>query len=125
MGLWTAAFQALGSALSSRSADSASRRQRKEDRAARQAELEANMAEARAAALWDRGNFLQDRRYKEETLAPYGQFAHDQSLPEPTYTDTTPTPMAPRADFVPAPPAPPPKKPSRHGKKSGLMGGGL
>lgn len=87
MGLWSAAFQALGSTLSSRSAG-------RQSAAQRQRELE--MAADRNQAMWERGNDLEDRRYRQESFANYRQFNTDPGLMgnHPEFSSTTPTPIA-------------------------------
>jgi len=93
MSWWAAAFQALGSALSSSSSSRQSRRQQQQANEQRMRELGMQYGTMRDLAAWERGNQLEDRRYREEAMGNYGQFSTLQGVERVPYSSTTPTPI--------------------------------
>lgn len=89
MSWWSVAFQALGSAIGGSSA----RKESKKDRKAAQREAELAAANRRRELEAARRYDLEDRRYKEEAIGGYRQFA-PAGIPEgPEYSSTEPTPI--------------------------------
>lgn len=72
-------------------------------------------AAQRAAAMWERGNALEDRRYRQEAMGSYAQFNRTPGIVSPEYSSTTPTNLE-------LPAWPEPAKPTKPRKKS-LLGG--
>jgi|GEM_PF-5699347 len=107
MSWWEIAAQAIGSALSSRSASKDKDRRTKEKRrsAERMERMQAanRRAELEGARRWD----LEDRRYREEAIGGFRSRSRGQYF-SPEYTDTNPsrieTPVLP--EDKPATPAP-------------------
>ena len=89
MSWWAAAFQALGSAISSRS----SKKEKGKDAEALRRMQEMEMAQQRNLAMWQRGNELEDRRYRQESFGNYAQFNKTPGLMSPELSSTTPTPI--------------------------------
>lgn len=116
MSWWAVAFQALGSALTSRSSNNASRRQQEQSSEQQRQGLLFGANMDRNLAMWGRGNELEDIRRREEAMGSYRQFNRTAGIVSPEYTSTTPTNLA-VPEFTPAPVA----KPTRRGKS--LLGG--
>lgn len=114
MSWWAIAAQALGGALSSRSSRKDNDRQTKEERdfLARQSRFDAatRRAELEAARRWQ----LEDRRYNEEAIGGYRQYARP-GLWSPEYSSTDPS----RIEVPILEDEKDPKKPTR---KQGLLG---
>lgn len=51
------------------------------------------MAQDRNMAQWQRGNELEDRRYRQESFGNYAQFNKTPGLLRPELSSTTPTPI--------------------------------
>lgn len=118
---WAVAYQALGSALSSRSANQTSSRNTREQLESEQRLAEMSQANQRnilnSAREWD----LDDRRYRQESFGNYGQFNTNPALrgTAPPVSPSTFNPIqAPQA--VQQPVAPGGKKPKKP-PASGLM----
>ncbi len=95
MSFWGAAFSALGSSL----LGGGSSRQNSRD-TRRTLEMQQRLEEMRAAnerrlAEWERGNELEDRRYRQESFGNYAQFNRTPGIVRPELSSTTPTPIAP------------------------------
>lgn len=117
MSWWAAAFSAIGSAISSRSASSNQRQQTAQDAATRRQELLYGAGLDRNMAMWQRGNDLEDRRYRQEAMGSYRQFNRTPGIESPEYSSTTPTDLALPEFIDPGKPKPP--------KNKGLLGGGV
>lgn len=89
MSFWAAAFGALGSAFTSRSAKKENQKQM--DALRRLEEMKA--ANDRRMAEWERGNVLQDRAYRAESFGNYAQFNKTPGIQSPGPIDTTVTPV--------------------------------
>ena len=90
MGWWSIAASALGSALSSRSSNRASERQSREQTAAMERMSRAEAAQRRAELEGARRYDLEDRRYREEAIGGFRQFARP-GLSSPEYSSTDPS----------------------------------
>lgn len=119
MSWWAAAFQAVGSAVASRSSSRNSERNQQQSAAQRRQELMFGAAFDRNHAMWQRGNELEDRRYREEAMGSYRQFNRTPGIVSPEYSSTTPTNLA-LPEFVDPPKPPKPTKP----RKKSLLGVG-
>ena len=118
MSWWATAFQALGSALSSRSSSNAQRRQQEQSAEQNRQGLLFGANMDRNLAMWNRGNELEDRRYRQEAMGSYAQFNRTPGIVSPEYSSTTPTNLAvPELTYVGAP-----EKPKKPRNKS-LLGG--
>lgn len=82
MGWWSAAFSALGSALTG---SSNSLRARQQQRLMYGANVD------RSLAMWSRGNELEDQRYRQSAIGNYAQFNRTPGIVSPGLSSTTPT----------------------------------
>lgn len=112
MSWWAAAFSALGSAVSGSSSRRESQRNQQQSAAQRRQELLFGATADRNMAMWDRGNELEDRRYRQEAMGSYAQFNRTPGIVSPEYSSTTPTNLA-LPEFVNVPEPPKPTKPRR------------
>ena len=94
MSFWGAAFSALGSSLLGGGSGSSSRDARRTAQMNQRLE-EMRAANARRLAEWERGNELEDRRYRQESFGNYAQFNRTPGIVRPELSSTTPTPIAP------------------------------
>lgn len=115
MSWWSAAFSAIGSAISGRSQSRNQRQQDERNAAQRRQELLYGAGLNRNMAMWQRGNDLEDRRYRQESMGNYSQFNRTPGIVSPEYSSTTPTNLE-LPEFV-DPGKPKPAKPK------GLLGG--
>jgi hypothetical protein len=110
MSFWSAAFSAIGSAISGRSQSRAQRQQADRDAATRRQELLYGAGLDRNMAMWERGNELEDRRYRQESFGNYRQFNRTPGIESPEYSSTTPTNLELPEFIDPGKPKPPKKK---------------
>lgn len=54
---------------------------------------EMQMAQDRNLAMWQRGNELEGRRYRQESFGNYRQFNTTPGIMSPEYSNTIPTPI--------------------------------
>lgn len=80
MGWWSAAFSALGSALTG-----SSNRRQSQQRLMYGANVD------RSLAMWSRGNELEDQRYRQSAIGNYAQFNRTPGIVRPELSSTTPT----------------------------------
>lgn len=90
MSWWAVAFQALGSALSSRSSSKGNNDQM--DAMRRMQEME--MAQQRNVLQYQRRTQLADRRYNQESMGNYRQFNRTPGIVSPEYSSTEPEEIA-------------------------------
>ena len=119
MSWWSAAFSALGSAITGSSNRRQAERTQQQSSAQRRQELLFGAEAERAGAMWNRGNELEDRRYRQEAMGSYSQFNRTPGIVSPEYSSTTPTNLV-LPEFVNVPD---PAKPTNRRRKS-LLGAG-
>lgn len=117
MSWWSAAFSAIGSAISGRSQSRNQQQQDERNAAQRRQELLYGATLDRNMAMWQRGNDLEDRRYRQEAIGNYAQFNRTPGIVSPEYSSTTPTDL-PMPEFID------PGKPKPAKKQSLLNYGG-
>jgi len=91
MGWWSAAFSALGSALTGSSNRRQSQQQSRDGAARQQQQLMYGANVDRSLAMWSRGNELEDQRYRQSAIGNYAQFNRTPGIVRPELSSTTPT----------------------------------
>lgn len=101
MGIWSSIFKGLGRALKGRSARKQADKEADRKREDQQRSDEMLYAQQRRNLEAERRYSLEDRRYKEEAVAPYRGMG-TPGLTSPAFSSTEPTPVgAPRPVALP------------------------